>query len=181
MLDEIYSGELGDHEQEIKHVVQSRKANRSKDGAKYVQDEVRVQADIVWYVINALDGRVFVCGSSKGMGEGVHSALVDVSMEKGGLNRDQAQKFWESKKEGGQYIAVSTVSNLLPLLTTLTFRAGNLVILIAWSSWSSTFATVYIAAILIVKRPESLNDLIVIGDNGVTLGKVLTRIVCASG
>jgi sulfite reductase alpha subunit-like flavoprotein len=107
MLDEIYSGELGDHEQEIKHVVQSRKANKSNSGVKYVQDEVRVQADIVWYVINALDGRVFVCGSSKGMGEGVHSALVDVSMEKGGLNRDQAEKFWESKKEGGQYIAVS--------------------------------------------------------------------------
>jgi sulfite reductase alpha subunit-like flavoprotein len=134
MLDEIYSGELGDHEQEIKHVVQSRKASKSKDGAKYVQDEVRVQADIVWYVINALDGRVFVCGSSKGMGEGVHSALVDVSMEKGGLNRDQAQKFWESKKEGGQYIAVSTASNLPPLSTTLTLRAGNLVISGTWSS-----------------------------------------------
>ncbi|QDS69395.1 hypothetical protein FKW77_004691 [Venturia effusa] len=105
MLDEIYSGELGDHEKEIKHVVQSRKANKSKDGVKYVQDEVRVQADIVWYVINALDGRIFVCGSSKGMGEGVHSSLVDVSMEKGGMNRDQAEKFWASKKEGGQYIA----------------------------------------------------------------------------
>ena len=38
MFDEIYSGELGDHEQEIKKVVQSRKANRSVNEAKYVQD-----------------------------------------------------------------------------------------------------------------------------------------------
>lgn len=127
MLDEIYSGELGDHEKEIKHVVQSRKANKSKDGVKYVQDEVRVQADIVWYVINALDGRVFVCGSSKGMGEGVHSSLVDVSMEKGGMNREQAEKFWESKKEGGQYIAVSAYAlHLLPVFSNT--LSGNLVI-----------------------------------------------------
>jgi sulfite reductase alpha subunit-like flavoprotein len=112
-LDEIYSGELGDHEKEIKRVVQSRKPTKTKMNgdereAKYVQDEVRVQADIVWFVINALDGRIFVCGSSKGMGEGVHSALIDVTMAKGGLNKEQAEQFWERKKEGGQYIAVSS-------------------------------------------------------------------------
>jgi sulfite reductase alpha subunit-like flavoprotein len=110
MLDELYSGELGDHEKEIKRVVQSRKANRTASEAKYVQDEVRQSADIVWFVANALDGRVFVCGSSGGMGEGVHSALVDVVMKKGGLNREQAEAFWESKKEGKQYIAVSCPS-----------------------------------------------------------------------
>jgi sulfite reductase alpha subunit-like flavoprotein len=110
MLDELYSGELGDHEKEIKKVVQSRKATRHGNEAKYVQDEVRQSADIVWFVANALDGRVFVCGSSKGMGEGVHSALIDVVISKGGLNKDQAEKFWESKKEGGQYIAVSVSS-----------------------------------------------------------------------
>jgi sulfite reductase alpha subunit-like flavoprotein len=116
LLDEIYSGELGDHEREIKKVVQSRVkttaattgANGRRHGeARYVQDEVRVQADIVWFVINALDGRVFVCGSSKGMGEGVHRALVDVAMEKGGLSEAEAKEFWERKREGGQYIAVS--------------------------------------------------------------------------
>jgi sulfite reductase alpha subunit-like flavoprotein len=107
MLDELYSGELGDHEKEIKRVVQSRKKDRSGNEAKYVQDEVRQSADIVWFVANALDGRVFVCGSSQGMGEGVHSALIDVVMKKGGLNREQAEEFWESKKEGKQYIAVS--------------------------------------------------------------------------
>lgn len=105
MLDEIYSGELGDHEKEIKHVVQSRKARGVKGGAKYVQDEVRLQADIVWFVINALDGRIFVCGSSKGMGEGVEQALVDVAMEKGGLGEKEAREFWERKRGDGQYIA----------------------------------------------------------------------------
>ncbi|KAL1627685.1 hypothetical protein SLS56_006217 [Neofusicoccum ribis] len=103
MLDEIYSGELGAHEREIKKVVQSRRAGT----ARYVQDEVRQQADVVWFVINALDGRIFVCGSSKGMGEGVHGALVDVAMEKGNLNHEEAEEFWARKKESGQYVAVS--------------------------------------------------------------------------
>lgn len=103
-LDEIYRGELGSHESDIKRVVQSRRARGHE--AKYVQDEVRLQADVVWFVVNAIDGRVFVCGSSKGMGEGVRSALVDVAMEKGGLNREQAEAFWEKKREDGQYIEV---------------------------------------------------------------------------
>ncbi|KAF2405233.1 FAD binding domain protein [Trichodelitschia bisporula] len=104
-LDELYQGELGDHEKDIKRVVQSRKGNRAPDEAKYVQDEVRMQADVVWFVANALDGRIFVCGSSRGMGEGVHEALVDVAVRKGGLNREQAEEFWRGKKKGGQYIA----------------------------------------------------------------------------
>jgi sulfite reductase alpha subunit-like flavoprotein len=108
-LDELYSGELGDHEQEIKKVVQSRKVKvgGGNNEVKYVQDEVRVQADIVWFVINAIDGRIFVCGSSKGMGEGVQESLMDVAMQKGGISRAQAEEFWARKKEDGQYIAVS--------------------------------------------------------------------------
>lgn len=135
MLDEIYRGELGAHEKDIKKVVQSRAAQlppvaEDDDGvvehtdgetqtpavngaspkkrdqvAKYVQDEVRHQADIVWFVINALDGRIFVCGSTKGMGEGVEAALIDVAMDKGNLDYDTAKQFWEGKKEAGQYIA----------------------------------------------------------------------------
>ncbi|SMQ48847.1 unnamed protein product [Zymoseptoria tritici ST99CH_3D7] len=139
MLDEIYRGELGAHESEIKKVVQSRAQKMLPpvaedeasvavaavgethtntpviDGegdpkseqkvAKYVQDEVRLQADIVWFVINALDGRIFVCGSTSGMGEGVESALVDVAMDKGNLDEETARQFWEGKKAGGQYIA----------------------------------------------------------------------------
>lgn len=133
MLDEIYQGELGDHEHEIKKVVQSRvskpppalegEENLANDDddeihppavredrnqrkvAKYVQDEVRMQADIVWFVINALDGRIFVCGSTKGMGEGVETALMDVAMDKGNLDAETAKQFWEQKKKDGQYIA----------------------------------------------------------------------------
>lgn len=135
MLDEIYRGELGDHESEIKKVVQSRaqeplapggeeedpelakqadddeatklkKENRKqRKVAKYVQDEVRLQADVVWYVANTIDGRVFVCGSTKGMGEGVESALVDVAMDKGNLDLETARQFWRDKQSAGQYIA----------------------------------------------------------------------------
>lgn len=102
LLDELYSGEWGVHEDEVKKVVQSRQGSGK---GKYVQDEVRAQADLVWFVINSLDGRVFVCGSSKGMGEGVESALVDVAVQKGNLGREEAEKFWEIKRKDGQYVA----------------------------------------------------------------------------
>ncbi|TDZ31500.1 putative FAD-binding protein [Colletotrichum spinosum] len=100
LVDEIYSGEWGVHEDEVKRVVQSRRGE-----SRYVQEEVRNQADLVWYISNAVDGRVFVCGSSRGMGEGVEEALVDVAMSKGNLEREEAKKYWELKKEAGQYIA----------------------------------------------------------------------------
>ena len=102
LLDELYSGEWGVEEEKVKKVVQSR----SGEG-RYVQEEVRHQADLVWFIINALDGRVFVCGSSQGMGEGVERALVDVAMDKGNLRQQEAEEFWAKKKDGGQYIAVS--------------------------------------------------------------------------
>ena len=102
LLDELYSGEWGVEEEEVKKVVQSRRGE-----GRYVQEEVRHQADLVWFIINALDGRVFVCGSSQGMGEGVERALVDVAMDKGNLRREEAEEFWTKKKDGGEYIAVS--------------------------------------------------------------------------
>ncbi|KAH8664170.1 FAD binding domain-containing protein [Xylariales sp. PMI_506] len=100
LVDEIYSGEWGVHESDVKRIVESRRGE-----GRYVQEEVLNQADLVWYVINSLDGRVFVCGSSRGMGEGVENALVDVAMQKGNLGKKEAQKFWDLKKEAGQYIA----------------------------------------------------------------------------
>ncbi|KAG8531367.1 uncharacterized protein KY384_002996 [Bacidia gigantensis] len=97
LLDELYRGEWGVEEEHVKKVVQSRRGE-----GRYVQEEVRHQADLVWFVINSLDGRVYVCGSSKGMGEGVESALVDVAMDKGNLRREEAVDYWGRKKEGGQ-------------------------------------------------------------------------------
>lgn len=101
LLDELYSGEWGVHEDKIKKVVQSRVGE-----GLYVQEEVRNQADLVWFVINSLDGKIYICGSSKGMGEGVEQALIDVAMMKG-LNRQSAIEFWEAKKLSGQCISVS--------------------------------------------------------------------------
>jgi len=100
LVDELYSGEWGVHEDEVKKVVQSRRGE-----GRYVQEEVKHQSDLVWYIINSVDGRVFVCGSTKGMGEGVETALIEVAMEKGNLEREEAKQFWELKKEAGQYIA----------------------------------------------------------------------------
>jgi len=100
LVDEIYNGEWGIHEEEVKRIVESRRGE-----GHYVQEEVRNQADLVWYIINTVDGRIFVCGSTKGMGEGVEEALVEVAMQKGNLEREEARNFWQLKKEAGQYIA----------------------------------------------------------------------------
>ncbi|KAI1197219.1 FAD binding domain-containing protein [Nemania serpens] len=100
LVDELYNGEWGVHEDEVKRVIQSRRGE-----GRYVQEEVINQADLVWYIINSVDGRVFVCGSSKGMGEGVEEALIQVAMTKGNLEHDEAKKFWELKRDVGQYIA----------------------------------------------------------------------------
>lgn len=102
LLDEIYSGDWGVEEDKIKTIVQSRGATH-----QYVQDAVRHQADLVWFLLNTLDGRIFVCGSQKGMGEGVEQAIVDVVIDKGNLNGEEAVVFLEGKKREGQYIAVS--------------------------------------------------------------------------
>ncbi|OTB18877.1 hypothetical protein K445DRAFT_73176 [Daldinia sp. EC12] len=99
LVDELYGGEWGVHEERVKKVVQSRRGE-----SRYVQDEVSHQADLVWSIINSVDGRVFVCGSSKGMGEGVEEALIKVAVKKGNLKYDEAKKFWELKREVGQYI-----------------------------------------------------------------------------
>ena len=127
LVDELYSGEWGVLEDEVKKVVESRTGE-----GKYVQEEVRNQADLVWFIINALDGRVFVCGSSKGMGEGVEMALVDVAMVKGNLNKEEAEAFWKQKQESGQYIAVSSGTALanvrLDTLLTECRRRGSLLV-----------------------------------------------------
>ena len=102
LLDELYSGEWGVDEENVRKVVQSRRGE-----SKYVQEEVRNQADLVWFVINSLDGRIFVCGSSQGMGKGIDDALIDVSMAKGNLNIEEAKLFWQGKRDSGQYITVS--------------------------------------------------------------------------
>jgi len=142
-LDELYSGELGRYEGQIKKVVQSRARTRrklsnemeassesnlavlskekskdstvgersqeqwiaAKDESRYVQDEVRHQGDIVWSVIKSVDGRVFVCGSTKGMGEGVEEALREVAVRKTGMSEEGAKRFWDEMKEAGKYIA----------------------------------------------------------------------------
>ncbi|KAI0166776.1 hypothetical protein GGR52DRAFT_73740 [Hypoxylon sp. FL1284] len=99
LIDELYNGEWGVHEEKVKKVVQSRRGE-----SRYVQDEVFHQADLVWSIINSIDGRVFVCGSSKGMGEGVEDALVRVARSKGNLEFEEAKRFWELKRDVGQYI-----------------------------------------------------------------------------
>ncbi|KAK7208046.1 reductase [Myxozyma melibiosi] len=99
LVDELYAGEWGVDGDDVRKVVESRRGTK-----KYVQDEVVMQADLVWSVISHPDGRIFVCGSSKGMGEGVEAALVNVAMEKGGMTKDEAAAFWKEKSRTWQYV-----------------------------------------------------------------------------
>ena len=62
------------------------------------------------------------------MGEGVESALIDVAMDKGNLNFEEAKTFWLQKKEGGQYIAVSSYLLSSDTLRNTDCLTGNLVI-----------------------------------------------------
>ncbi|POS82984.1 hypothetical protein EPUL_006613 [Erysiphe pulchra] len=101
LLDELYHGEWGVHEKDVKKVVQSRKPSEK---SRYVQDEVRAQADLVWFIINSIDGRIFICGSSRGMSEGVTKALIDVAKLKGNMDQEDAEKFWATKKEDGKLV-----------------------------------------------------------------------------
>lgn len=41
------------------------------------------------------------------MAQSVERALVDVAIDKGGLNLEEAEEFWKRKKAAGQYTAVS--------------------------------------------------------------------------
>ncbi|KAK9478614.1 hypothetical protein V1514DRAFT_347424 [Lipomyces japonicus] len=99
LVDELYAGEWGIDDSDVRRVIESRRGTK-----KYVQDEVLAQSDLVWSVISHPDGKVFVCGSSKGMGEGVERALITVAVEFGGFSQEEAVEYWEEKKRTWQYV-----------------------------------------------------------------------------
>ncbi|KAK9448772.1 uncharacterized protein V1518DRAFT_418186 [Limtongia smithiae] len=99
LMDELYAGEWGIDDSDVRKVVQSRRGTK-----QYVQDEVIVQGSLVWDVISHPEGCIFVCGSSKGMGEGVEASLIAVAMEKGAMSDDQAKEFWKEKARTWQYV-----------------------------------------------------------------------------
>ncbi|KAK9363815.1 hypothetical protein V1504DRAFT_400404 [Lipomyces starkeyi] len=99
LVDELYAGEWGVDDSDVRKVVESRCGTK-----KYVQDEVIDQSVLVWSVISHPEGRVFVCGSSKGMGQGVDAALKMVAMKEGNMTAEEADEFWKEKEQAWQYI-----------------------------------------------------------------------------
>ncbi|KAK9486562.1 hypothetical protein V1527DRAFT_438750 [Lipomyces starkeyi] len=99
LVDELYAGEWGVDDSDVRKVVESRCGTK-----KYVQDEVIDQSVLVWSVISHPEGRVFVCGSSKGMGQGVDAALQMVAMKEGNMTAEEADEFWKEKQQAWQYI-----------------------------------------------------------------------------
>ncbi|KAK9432267.1 hypothetical protein V1505DRAFT_365969 [Lipomyces doorenjongii] len=99
LVDELYAGEWGVDDSDVRKVVESRCGTK-----KYVQDEVIDQSVLVWSVISHPEGRVFVCGSSRGMGQGVEAALKIVAMKEGNMTAEEASEFWKEKDRAWQYI-----------------------------------------------------------------------------
>ncbi|KAK9240472.1 hypothetical protein V1525DRAFT_395069 [Lipomyces kononenkoae] len=99
LVDELYAGEWGVDDGDVRKVVESRSGTK-----KYVQDEVVDQSALVWSVISHPEGRVFVCGSSKRMGRGVEEALKAVAKKEGNMTTEDADEFWKEKERAWQYI-----------------------------------------------------------------------------
>ncbi|KAK9366082.1 hypothetical protein V1509DRAFT_631222 [Lipomyces kononenkoae] len=99
LVDELYAGEWGIEGCDIRKVVESRSGTK-----KYVQDEVIDQSGLVWSIISHPEGRVFVCGSSKGMGRSVDAALKAVAMKEGNMTAEGAIEFWKEKERAWQFI-----------------------------------------------------------------------------
>ncbi|KAH6664544.1 sulfite reductase flavoprotein alpha-component [Verticillium dahliae] len=83
LVDEIYSGEWGVHEDEVKRVIQSRTGE-----GRYVQEEVRNQADLVGTLPMPSTVASLSAGAARAWVRAVEDALVDVAMSKGNLERE---------------------------------------------------------------------------------------------
>ncbi|KAF7545209.1 hypothetical protein G7Z17_g9363 [Cylindrodendrum hubeiense] len=99
MGEEIGNDSWGVPESQVKRVVQ-----HEDNISGHMHEEILKQSELVWYIINSLDGLLFTRGSSIIFSEGLEDALVDVAMAKGHLEREEARNFWQLKKEQGCYI-----------------------------------------------------------------------------
>ncbi|WFD18253.1 NAPDH-dependent diflavin reductase [Malassezia caprae] len=69
-------------------------ASRDQSDKVYVQDMVRQQGARIWDVLGAQRGVAYLCGSSGKMPEQVRDAILAVFQEHGGMDAEQAARFF---------------------------------------------------------------------------------------
>ncbi|KAG4304898.1 hypothetical protein PORY_001573 [Pneumocystis oryctolagi] len=90
-LDEIYHGEWG-----LLNASQNRIIVESRSGKKeHVQDEVKRRGKLIWDIINSKDGRIYVCGIGAPYIKSLDDCFIEIAMEWGGYNREDAVKKWK--------------------------------------------------------------------------------------
>jgi len=67
----------------------------SRDGTTktYITDLMQMNPEVVWKYWSNPKTEFFYCGPARGIPDQLHSILVGISMEKGGMTREQAEEF----------------------------------------------------------------------------------------
>ncbi|KAI8380043.1 hypothetical protein BD560DRAFT_347632 [Blakeslea trispora] len=78
--------------------------SRPVDGSPraYVQDLIRKDADVLFDLVINKDAAIYICGDAKGMAKGVQDALVDILVERQGIDAVEANKLlisWIASKK----------------------------------------------------------------------------------
>ncbi|KAI8048760.1 uncharacterized protein B0P05DRAFT_564253 [Gilbertella persicaria] len=102
--DFLFERELNEFQQDGTITYLGLAESRSAEGLPrvYVQDLIKRDTDVLYDLIVGQDAAIYVCGDAKGMAKGVQDALVDMLVQKQGLDVVEANKClmnWVSNKK----------------------------------------------------------------------------------
>ncbi|MCA1930345.1 sulfite reductase flavoprotein subunit alpha, partial [Rheinheimera sp.] len=76
----------------------------SRDQAQkvYVQDKLRLKAEEIWTWLQQ-GAYLYICGDGNKMAKDVHQALLDIALQQGGLNAEQAEQYFDDLRQAKRY------------------------------------------------------------------------------
>ncbi|KAI8393659.1 uncharacterized protein BYT42DRAFT_551807 [Radiomyces spectabilis] len=77
--------------------------SRDQEEKLYVQDRIRENASLVWYLIDKCQAKVILSGSADKMPKEVAYAFKQVFMSQGGLDAAAAEEYFDKMSKTGQY------------------------------------------------------------------------------
>ncbi|KAK6505797.1 NAPDH-dependent diflavin reductase [Arthrobotrys musiformis] len=77
--------------------------SRDQDRKRYVQHLIKEDKEEVWRLVGEMGGAVYVCGSSGRMPQAVREALIEVFVEVGGKEREEAESYLLGMEGEGRY------------------------------------------------------------------------------
>ncbi|KAF3311263.1 NAPDH-dependent diflavin reductase [Orbilia oligospora] len=77
--------------------------SRDQDRKRYVQHVIKDEKQEVWKLVGEMGGFVYVCGSSGRMPQAVREALIEVFVEVGGKEREDAEAYLLGMEGEGRY------------------------------------------------------------------------------